>query len=169
MQIKTICEKCGKEFIGDGTEVKRTCIEHEVLEHFNAKVVFKERLEEVLCILDKHYKTETSYLFKDLSIYMDYCGSFDNISYYFNISNNNLSKDCVIVVYDYTKIPSITEIREHIEKYFKSNVKKYYEGIVQFEDFCGGDGADDYILDGQYMRDIFKELKGKKIKITIVE
>lgn len=169
MIIKTICEECGKEFIGDGGEIKKNCVEHELMEHYNADKIFKERLSNVLYSLDNCYQTKTLYQFKGVSVYEDYYGGIENVSYYFNINNDKINKDLQIDVYDYTKIPTINDIREIIEKYFKSNIKKYYEGVVKFEDFCGGYGADDYILDGQYIRQIFNELLDKKIKITIIE
>lgn len=167
--IKTICEECGKEFIGDGGEVKKKCVEHELIEHYSADKLFNERLNNVLLDLDTHYKTKTSFSFKGVSVYEDYYGGIENISYYFNISNDNLNKDLQIDVYDYTQIPTIRDIKNAIEKHFKANIKKYYEGIVKFEDFSGGNGADDYVLDGQYMRSICQELVDKKIRITILE
>lgn len=40
---------------------------------------------------------------------------------------------------------------------------------VTFEDWCGVHGTNDYVLDGQYMRDIFGDLERKKIKITVMD
>ena len=169
MIIKTICEECGKEFIGDGGEIKKQCAEHELTEHYNADKIFKERLRYALSELDNCYQTATSYQFKKVSVYEDYYGNIENVSYYFSISNSEFNKGCEIDVYDYKNIPTVRDIKEEVEKYFKSNIKKHYEGVVRFEDWCGGHGADDYVIDGQYIREIFSELLDKKIKITVIE
>ena len=146
MIIKIICEKCNKEFVG--SDNKKKCVEHELIEHYNANVVFKTNLAECLFQLDNIYNTNTTYSFKEISINEDYNGEIENISYCFEIINNQFKKDVQIYIYEYQCIPSISDIRSEIEKYFKSFVKKHYEGIVSYEDFLGGYGADDYILDG---------------------
>lgn len=60
-------------------------------------------------------------------------------------------------------------ILKELEKYYILESEKRITGVVEFEDWCGGHGADDYIINGMYIRDIMKRLEGKKISIQILE
>ncbi|HGD0580666.1 TPA: hypothetical protein ACH354_002329 [Clostridium perfringens] len=170
MIFKTICEECGKEFIGD--DGLTCCVEHELIDHLNVDCIFKERLEKVLQELDKKYKTKTTYNFDGITVYDDYCGNIDNISYYFSIDNDridNSNHNFQIDTYwgDNTKvIPTFDRIKEEVEIYYQE--KGVYEGKVEYKDYYDGLFIDDYTVGGCYLKHIFKDLVGKKVKIEVI-
>ncbi|WP_039230611.1 hypothetical protein [Clostridium haemolyticum] len=170
------CQYCGKEFIEteeDYGEYIRECVLHEI-EHVHIKKCFEENLKNALRILDRKYNTVSNnenYNIDAISTGYDN-NDINYIAYNFTlIINKDIYKDIELWGghREFKHCPTIQEIINEIEKYYKSNIKKTYEGVVTFEDWMGGNGANDYVLDGQYTRDIFKELLGKKIKITVVD
>lgn len=46
---------------------------------------------------------------------------------------------------------------------------KNIEGTLRREGWCGGYGADDYIINGTYLKDFLKNKQGKYIKIEIFD
>ena len=173
---KAVCDKCGREFIevvedGIVNNIAKECLEHELVEHFNVNKTFETELVKAISKLDSVYNTTTKYEFKDVSVYENYYNGIEKIEYTFKIENEKIkSKEVDIVIYEnYTIVPTSEKISKIIEKHFKSSVKKYYEGVVEFEEWCGGNGADDYVLDGDYMNSILRELLGKKIRILVLD
>lgn len=170
------CQYCGKEFVKkeeDYDDYVRECALHEI-EHLHIKEQFENNLQDAIKVLNHKYDSTSDY--KNYNLDVEQLGyEVDDINYIiynFELTiDKNIQKD--IQIYgkykDFKNCLATQEIIDEIEKYYKSNIKKMYEGKVTFEDWLGGNGANDYVLDGQYMRDIFAELLGKKIKITVVD
>ncbi len=174
---KVVCKYCNKEFIKDNYEYYRylsECAEHE-MSHLNLKEEFKNNLISALNSMDKKYNCESNYWSCTVDLY--YYSNYNNddpsaVSYTSCFDSNKFEKKKITINVDYDNlehVPTENEIIQRIEKYYVSEIKKEYSGIVEFEDWCGGYGADDYVLNGQYIKNIFEQLKGKKIKITVLD
>lgn len=171
MIFKTICEECGKEFIGD--DCIDECTRHELIQHHNVEEIFKARLEEVLLEMDKKYGTKTTYKFEDTFIYSDYCDGAGSVLYCFNINNEKIDNQRFeIDTYIYgddkkSVVPTFDRIKEEIEIHYQE--KGVYEGKVEYKDYYDGLYIDDYTVGGCYLKHIFKDLVGKKVKIEVLD
>lgn len=58
-----------------------------------------------------------------------------------------------------------TLIKEVLTGYYTNT----YIGTVYYEDWCGGHGADDYMLNNIYMRDIMSRFVGKRVRISVID
>jgi len=176
MKKQAVCEYCGQVFDSKDYEYDNEhiseCAKHE-MSHLNLIDSFRINVKESLSILYSKYDSKSQFNKIETSVcYDDYYGK--DITYSFEFNSDKIKKSYKVsfkVDYDTNKehIPTNEEIMNEIEKYYISNIKKEYKGKVSFEDFCGGHGEDDYILDNRYIRDIFKELTGKNIEIKILD
>lgn len=170
MIFKTICEECGKEFIGDDCIAE--CTRHELIQHHNVEEIFKARLEEVLLEMDKKYGTKTTYKFKGIDCKDCEGNSYsDIVEYEFSMSNKYFSISLDVDTFyeeDNRQAPSIEIIKNKVDKSFKEYIKQAYEGIVEYAKCWNGVKIDDYMIDGCYLKYIFKELVGKKVKIEVI-
>ena len=174
MDKQVVCQYCGKVFYEKdyeyGDEYLKECAIHEV-SHLNLEEKFKDKLEDAINILDKKYKSDTKLIKLNINTIYDesYYGTY--IEYKINIKINNINKQSIIEVQfeDKENIPTIKDIVDNLEKHYKSEIDKEYIGNVLYEEYCGGEGADDYMIGNQYVRDIFKQLKGKKVILKVIE
>lgn len=177
MKKQAVCQYYGKVFeeVDENNithEYLSECATHEV-EHLNTKATFKNNLEETLKVLDNKYDSVSSY--NKISVHTCYDEHYygTDITYSFNLQSNKLDKNYnieIVVQYeDKENIPATKDIIEKIEKYYICNIKKEYKGLITYEDWCGGDGADDFMIGDRYIRDVFQELRGKTIEIKILD
>lgn len=179
MKKQAVCEYCGMIFEDRETNdnedyynYKQDCVAHEIT-HLDLNNKFKSNLIEALLNLDKKYNTGSVVLSIEVSACWDsYYGK--DITYDFQIKNTNITKTIthkIEVPYDKKeKIPTVTEIISSLEHhYFIPTINNKYEGIFKFEDWSGGDGADDYMIGESYMKTIFGAFKNKKVRIEVIE
>lgn len=177
MKKQAVCEYCGKVFEERINEenyynYKQDCVEHEIT-HLPLAKDFEFNLSCALNELDEKYDSESNILKIDISAcWESYYGR--DITYDFKIENTkikNIMIEKIEVPYESKeKIPTKEEIMTLLEQhYFIPTIQKEYKGTVSFEDYCGGLGADDYMIGDLYVKDIFHELKGKNIKINIID
>lgn len=170
---KVICQYCGKEFLENDYEYDDYIPECEIHEmsHLNLKEKFEINLQQALNRLDQKYNCKSHYQNCSVDLYRNY-NYDDEITYDCDFSSDKFETIHLQIKVDYEQlenVPTTETIISDIEKYYIAEIKKEYIGIVEYEDWCGGDGADDYVLDGQYMGDIFRELKGKKVLIKVLD
>lgn len=177
MKKQAVCEYCGKVFEerinGENYySYKQDCVEHEIT-HLPLAKDFEYNLSCSLNELDEKYGSESNIIKIDISACWDsYYGK--DITYEFKLENTKINKtisEKIEVPYENKEsIPTKEEIMTRLEQhYFIPTLKKEYKGKVSFEDWCGGDGADDYMIGDLYVKNIFHELKGKNIEIKIVD
>lgn len=170
-----ICSLCNKKFdyTEYGEDFDRECFKHEILDHLKGDKVCENIIKEAIKDLNQKYNTKAvlmEYSFNPY--YKDYVGydDKDNICISFKLSiSSDIFLEMDIKYVD--NIFSLTKdmVLDEIEKYFIEDTYKKITGIVRFEDYCGGHGADDYRINDMYLRDIMKRLEGKKIEIRILD
>lgn len=177
MKNQAVCEYCGKIFEEKKDSeyyhnYEQECVEHEIT-HLNLEEDFRNNLTEVLNIIDKKYNSESKISYIKVSACWDsYYGK--DITYEFEIRNTKIAEKItqkIEVQYNNKEnIPASEEIINLLEQnFFIPTIENKYEGLVKFEDWCGGDGADDYMVGDSYISTIFKAFKGKKVRIEVIE
>ena len=177
MKKQAVCEYCDQIFeehidINDYRDYKKECVEHEVT-HLNLEEKFTNNLKNALNELDRKYNSISTISKIDVSACWDtYYGR--DVIYDFELHNTTLDKiisSKIKVSYgDKEKIPTSEEIINKLEQhFFIPMVNQKYEGIFTFEGYCGGNGADDYMIGESYMRTIYKAFKDKKVRIEVME
>lgn len=175
MKEQCICSFCDKVFVrtDDADEYKRECFEHEVNEHMNGKEYFKDLIEESIEELNSEYNVEARYKrFGFRPYYTDYGYGEDQIGMSFVLVLSEDKQVAINYEFKYVEGEFSLDKKGIIEKLtpqYLASVKKEYKGVLGFEDWCGGHGEDDYTLNGMYLRDILRELKGKKIEIRVLD
>lgn len=172
---KCICSLCQKEFDFEyyGNSYEKECFKHEVIDHLRGDIVCEDIIKSVVNELNQEYKL--NFTIKDYEFNPYYkvwdssvCGNEIDLSFKLQTSSDifiRLTTTCIDGEISLTK----EKITEMIKKYYIEESEKQITGVVEFEDWCGGNGADDYVINGMYLRDIMKRLKGKKILIQILE
>lgn len=169
-----VCSFCGMKFNYDsyGDDFERRCFKHEVLEHLNGDKKCESIIKDVVNELNEKYGVSFSVLDYNFNPYYDdYDGLVKNeIEISFELRGTSdifirLTVTCISNTINLTR----DMILKELEKYYILESEKRITGVVEFEDWCGGHGADDYIINGMYIRDIMKRLEGKKISIQILE
>lgn len=181
MKKQAVCEYCGKTFDKksdkeqsrkDYYNYKQDCVEHEIT-HLNLREKFVCNLSDALDFLDKKYGQTSNILKVEVSVcYDSYYGK--DITYEFKVENSAIKENIqfkITVSYDNKEeIPTSKEIIAQLEHhFFIPKIKNKYEGEFCFEDWCGGDGANDYMIGESYMRTIYEAFKGKKVRIEVIE
>lgn len=169
-----VCSLCGKKFNYKdyGDDYERECFKHEVIDHLNGDKKCKRIINDTINDLNQKYKLSFSMIDYKFNPYYDdyiYSGT-DEIEISFKLKTSSeifitLIVKCTDNTINLTKEMIISEI----DMYYIKESKKKIIGVVKFEDWCGGHGADDYIINGMYLRDIMKELEGKKVSIQILK
>jgi len=176
MKKQAVCEYCGQIFEehtdpNDYRDYKKECIEHEIT-HLNLEEKFRNNLKNALNELDRKYHGLSTISKIDVSACWDsYYGR--DVTYDFELHNTTLNKtiDSKIEVHysDKEKVPTSEEIINKLEQhFFIPVVNQKYEGKFTFEDYCGGDGANDFMIGESYMRTIFRAFEGKKVRIEVI-
>lgn len=176
MKEQCICDFCGKVFVSnpDRTdEYKVKCFQHEVMEHMNGEEYFAELIQGCIDKLNKEYGVDFYYEDYDFNPYYENYG-YDNdninMSFILVVGQKRITVTFIDFKYKNRKFTlGEEEILKALNPYYIENVQKEYEGVLEFEDWCGGHGADDYVLNGMYMRDIMHRLKGKRISIKVLD
>lgn len=153
------CDYCGKIFYD-----KQECLNHEENEHSEV-YNYKKVIYDTLHSLNKKYNMNKQIKENSLSIDMRQkeCEGFyyTNIYLSFYIGdyyiNENASEELIV-----------DKIKKDMDECFLRDVNSI-EGTLKYEGFCGGDGADDYIVNGIYLKDLLLNKEGKYIKIEITD
>lgn len=153
------CEYCGKIFYE-----KQECLNHEINEH-SEMYKYKKIIYDTLNSLNKKYNMNK--LIKENSLIIDIkqkeCEGF---------SYANIDLSFYIDEYEIKETSSadliIDKIKKSMNECFLLDVNSV-EGTLDYEEFCGGDGADDYIINGIYLKDLLLNKEGKYIKIEITD
>ena len=178
MKKQSVCEYCGKIFEekfdkeGYANNYKMECVKHEIT-HLDLEEKFRTNLIHALIQLDIKYNSSSIIEKIEVNACWDsYYGK--DITYTFRISNdkiNNTIESEIEVYYENKeKVPTSNEIISQLEHhFFIPTINQKYEGIFRFEGFCGGDGADDFIIGESYMKTIYKAFEGKKVRIEVID
>lgn len=153
------CEYCEHKFYD-----KKECFDHEVNEH-DGLDKYKRVIYNTLSKLNQKYNMNKSIDEKelDLNIYNNECDGFyyKDIYVSFHIENHSIEA--------YVSDDTIESIMEsEMNKAFLQDIN-CIDGILQYEGWCGGHGADDYIINGIYLKDLLFNKDGKRIKIEITD
>lgn len=167
------CSLCGAEFsyAERGDCYIEDCFKHEVLDHLKGDKVCKGIIKDTINDLNQKYKIEFTMIdYRFNPYYSDYGMEENSIEISFRLKGISteyveLYIKCVNNEFTLTKEMLIKELN----KYYVEATSESYVGVVRFEDWCGGHGADDYIINGMYIRDIMKRLEGKKISIQVLK
>jgi len=177
MKKQAVCEYCGQIFeehtdLNDYRDYKMECVEHEVT-HLNLEEQFRNNLKNALNKLDEKYQGLSIISKIEVDACWDsYYGR--KVTYDFELYNTTLDKNIgskIEVHYgNKEKIPTSGEIIDKLEQHFFIPViNQKYEGEFTFEDYCGGDGANDFRIGESYMRTIFGAFEGKKVRLEVIE
>lgn len=153
------CEHFGGKFYN-----KKECFDHEINEHGGLDK-YKKIIYDILNKLNQKYNMNKSIDEKELNlnIYNSECDGFYYTEIYVSFDvDNYLIAACVS---DDT-IENIIE--SEMDKAFLKDINSI-EGILQYEGWCGGHGADAYIINGIYLKDLLFNKSGKRIKIEIID
>lgn len=153
------CEYCGEIF-----ENKDTCFKHEIEEH-EGKEEYYNIIYETLDELNNKYDMSKNINNRNISININSC-ECDGFEYIEIHVSFLLDNDLIIV--DGVENSIIYDIKKQMEECFLNSVKNI-EGTLTHEGWCGGYGADDYIINGTYLKDFLKNKEGKYIKIEIFD
>ena len=176
MKKQAVCEYCGKVFQErndeDYYDYKQDCVKHEIT-HLNLYEDFKINLTCALWELDQKYKSGSNILKIEVSAcWGSYYGK--DVTYDFEVNSTAINERIVQkieVPYDNKEnIPTKEEIINLLEHhYFIPTIENKYEGIFKFEDWCGGDGANEHMIGDSYISTIYEAFKGKKVRIEVIE
>lgn len=178
MKKQVVCEYCNKVFQESkdensyGNDYKQECVNHEIT-HLNLEKKFRLNLQQALKQIDEKYASNSLIERIEISACWDsYYGK--DITYDFKVNNSKIIKvieSKIEVPYAQKEmIPTSLEIINQLEHhFFIPTINKKYEGIFNFEDYMGGNGADDFMIGDSYMRTIFEAFKGKKVRIEVIK
>lgn len=169
-----VCSMCGKEFNYDdyGYDFEAECFKHEIIEHLKGDIKCKEIIEDAINDLNQKYKTDYKISEYDFNpYYSDYGLGENQISMSFILNLKSKNKQIMIEKQFENETINLTkeDVIKEVNPYYMEDIEEKYIGVVNFEDWCGGHGADDYVINGMYVRDIMSRLKGKKIEIRIID
>lgn len=153
------CEYCDETF-----ENKDDCFKHEIEKHEGTEEYYEaiyDTLDELNSKYDMNKKIDNRSIYIDadlcevdgyeyIEVHISFC--LDGYLISKNGSDNTIMDDIIDIM----------------EECFLNDVKNI-EGTLRYEGWCGGDGADDYIINGTYLNDFLKNKKGKHIKIEIFD
>lgn len=153
------CEYCEKIF-----ENKDDCFKHEMEEHEGTDKYYRI-IYDILDELNSKYTMNKKINGRNIAIdtNLHECDGYEyievSVSFYLDdyLIAENGSEDNII--YD---------IKKRMEECFLDGVKNI-EGTLRYEGWQGGDGIDDYIINGVYLKDFLLNKDGKKIKIEIMD
>lgn len=177
MKKQAVCEYCGMVFEEKPDNeyyynYKLACVEHEIT-HLNLEGDFRNNLKESLDRIDKKYKSESKISKINVSACWDsYYGK--DITYDFEVKNTKIDINIIhkieVQYNEKENVPTSDEIIKLLEHhFFIPTIDNKYEGLFRYEDFCGGDGADDFMIGESYMHTIYEAFKGKKVRIEVIE
>jgi len=153
------CEYCGEMF-----KNRDDCFKHEIEKHEGTERYYKA-IYNILNELNSKYDMSKNIDGQNISVDMNLCVC-DGYEYIENYISFYLD-DCLINVSGSEHI-IIHDLKNQMEQCFLDNLKNI-EGTLRHEGWCGGYGADDFIINGTYLKDFLKNKEGKHIKIEIFD
>lgn len=162
------CQITGKQF-----KDREECLRNEVKE-LNIKGKYEDIFKDVIQKLNDEFSTKAELLSFDIRCYHDYY-ECDNIEVNAKIVSNHVEDIINYSFTDYYDYKDYTmktsdEIYKSIrDLHFTPKIQSKYVGILSFEDYMGGHGADDYTIGEVHMRTIYNAFKGKKVELKIIE
>lgn len=153
------CEYCDEIF-----ENKDDCFKHEMDKHQGTDKYYKT-IYETLDELNSKYDMDKMINSRNISIDVNLCecDGFEYIETYISFC-----LDDYLISESGSEDNVIYDIKKRMEECFLDGVKNI-EGILRHEGWCEGYGADDYIINGVYLKDFLLSKDGKKIKIEIID
>lgn len=171
------CEYCDEEFCENdndktGNEYLCRCVKHEIT-HLLLKEKFEENVSMAISIMDRRYESRTECFNCDVIpiIHKVNGNIIYRLAYTGTIEINKSKRVGINIKTFYHKkkdAPSAENIIKEIEQFYELKINKCYEGVFNFDDRFYT-YVMDYTLNGESMKSVFSELKGKKIKITVVD
>lgn len=150
------CEYCNETF-----EIKEECLKHEIDIHKGTEKYYS-LIRNILNELNNKYNMNKEIKSCDIDINPKFSNGYEWMSFEVSID------------LDYTYLINISSSEDFIVDKIKCEMESCYldevnniEGTLMFEDWCGGDGADDYIINGVYLKDFLYGKQGKHINIQI--